>query len=670
MVPTYTAPVTDGVHPAIPTNINSVPLSLYNSNLSVDPYVATSPAQVFPFDSSPGYNVVAGTCGAESAPDGGTVDGQPVNLTPGATATPSIPLVPVQIFVNYAGSLVSAASLTASASNATGTGADTNCPTTGTGVMPTLQLGSTTATWTDFYRGQARGHGHRRHKGPQNAILLSTCSSNCATTTTVTSSVNPSTAGQSITLTATIVCPPTCTPGTPSAGTVTFKNGSTSLGTATPNSSGVATLATAAIPVGSNSITAAYAGSSPHWAASTSSTYSQVVNAAPTTTVVTASPNPNTYGTSATLTATVGCTASGCGTPTGTATFTNGGTNISACVTVTVSSGVAHCTLSGLNGGSYSVAAVFTPTTNYATSTSNTVTQQVTAASTTTGLTSGTNPSVFGQSVTLTATVTPASGAPAVGTVAFKDGATTLGSATLNGSGVATYPTSALALGSNSLSAVFTATNASQLRVVNVEHPHADGELGIHNHNPDGEPQPQRLWNIGDPDRHGGLHHVRNAGRNGHVHQWRHQHLRLCHRHRVLGRCLLHFVGAQRWKLQRGRRLHPFKRIPDLYLQHGYPAGHRRQHQYRPDVERDSGHLWLIVDADRHGDPGLRGPRHGNRRLQGRIDLARFCRPQRFGRRHLYRRRHWRSDQIRSAPSSRQPMRPTSDRRRERSPRA
>jgi hypothetical protein len=41
------------------------------------------------------------------------------------------------------------------------------------------------------------------------------------------------------------------------------------------------------------------------------------------------------------------------------------------------------------------------------------------------------------------------------------DGTTTLGTTTLNGTGVATYSTSTLTLGSHSLSAVFTATNAN-----------------------------------------------------------------------------------------------------------------------------------------------------------------------------------------------------------------
>ena len=61
------------------------------------------------------------------------------------------------------------------------------------------------------------------------------------------------------------------------------------------------------------------------------------------------------------------------------------------------------------------------------------------------------NPSVVGQSVTFTATVTaaaPGSGIPA-GTVTFKDGASTIGTGTLSG-GVATFSTS-LAVGRNPL---------------------------------------------------------------------------------------------------------------------------------------------------------------------------------------------------------------------------
>jgi len=74
-------------------------------------------------------------------------------------------------------------------------------------------------------------------------------------------------------------------------------------------------------------------------------------------------------------------------------------------------------------------------------------------AATTTAVTSTPNPSNPGQSVTFTATVTSAAGTP-TGTVQFKDGGTNLGSAqTVNGSGVATFSTTALTPGVHAITA-------------------------------------------------------------------------------------------------------------------------------------------------------------------------------------------------------------------------
>ncbi len=64
------------------------------------------------------------------------------------------------------------------------------------------------------------------------------------------------------------------------------------------------------------------------------------------------------------------------------------------------------------------------------------------------------SPSQLGETVTLTASVTGEAGIP-TGTVTFKDGTDVLGSAALNGAGIATLATSALAIGTHSLSAVF-----------------------------------------------------------------------------------------------------------------------------------------------------------------------------------------------------------------------
>ncbi len=71
---------------------------------------------------------------------------------------------------------------------------------------------------------------------------------------------------------------------------------------------------------------------------------------------------------------------------------------------------------------------------------------------TTTSLTSSPNPSNAGQSVTFTATVT---GASPTGTVEFREGGSLLGSGSLNGSGQATFATSALAVGDHSIVAAY-----------------------------------------------------------------------------------------------------------------------------------------------------------------------------------------------------------------------
>lgn len=78
------------------------------------------------------------------------------------------------------------------------------------------------------------------------------------TTTTLTSSPNPSNFGEAVTFTATVK--PTVWKGMPT-GTVSFYNGTNKIGTSNL-SSGVATLMTATLPVGTDSITATYNGDS------------------------------------------------------------------------------------------------------------------------------------------------------------------------------------------------------------------------------------------------------------------------------------------------------------------------------------------------------------------------------------------------------------------------
>jgi hypothetical protein len=269
------------------------------------------------------------------------------------------------------------------------------------------------------------------------------------TTTAVVSSQNPSTSGQSVTFTATVsvTAPGTTATGNPT-GTVTFKDGATTLGSAMLNGSAVATFSASFTSVGNHSITAVYAGDS-NFVTSTSAALTQTVNNAvtATTTTLSFSPSPSSVGQAVIFTATVSPAGA-----TGTVTFTEGSTTLGTGA-LSTSNGVTKATLSysQLLAGSHTVTASYGGDSSFAAS-SGTMTQTVNAANTTTAVTaSSPNPSVTGQAVTFTATVsvtgpgTTAAGYP-TGTVTFKDGSTTLGTATLNGSAVASA-TFALAAG-------------------------------------------------------------------------------------------------------------------------------------------------------------------------------------------------------------------------------
>jgi hypothetical protein len=104
------------------------------------------------------------------------------------------------------------------------------------------------------------------------AVLTQTITSNPATTTTITSSVNPSGAGQAVTFSATV----TASSGTPT-GSVQFLDGSAVLATVAVSGGG-ASHTTSSLAAGTHSISARYGGDSAH-SASSSGAISQQVNA-------------------------------------------------------------------------------------------------------------------------------------------------------------------------------------------------------------------------------------------------------------------------------------------------------------------------------------------------------------------------------------------------------
>jgi len=141
------------------------------------------------------------------------------------------------------------------------------------------------------------------------------------TATVLTPSANPSPAGVSLTLTATV----SSSRGGPTSGSVTFFDGASPLGTV-PVASGVAQLSTSSLTVGSHPLTASYGGA-PGFGASTSSILNETISKANATVVLTSSVNPVGFLTPVTYFATV--TSSTGATPTGSVTFFDGVTTVS-----------------------------------------------------------------------------------------------------------------------------------------------------------------------------------------------------------------------------------------------------------------------------------------------------------------------------------------------------
>jgi len=187
--------------------------------------------------------------------------------------------------------------------------------------------------------------------------------------------------------------------------------------------------------------------------AASASASTTVINLLSTTTTLSSSADPSTFGQSITLTTTV--SSGGQGTPTGPVDFLDGDNVIG---TGTLSNGQATLVTSALTVGVHFLSAAYQGDSADAVSTSFTADLTVQQASTTTTLTSSANPSDIGQAVTLTAEVDGASGDAPTGTITFMSGTTTLGTGTLSPGGngsQATLTLSTLPTGSDPVIAVY-----------------------------------------------------------------------------------------------------------------------------------------------------------------------------------------------------------------------
>jgi hypothetical protein len=248
------------------------------------------------------------------------------------------------------------------------------------------------------------------------------------TTVSLGASGNPVTFGGNVTYTATV---------TPAAaqnviGSVQFYDGQTPLGTVTVDPAHWTASYTQTAPSsGLHAITAVFIPGSSALVGASSASLTESIAPGPPTVTLTA-PATATYHSTFSVTASTNAST--------TPSITASGVCTIAGNVVTMTSGTGKCT----------VTASWPADTNYLAASATQTTTATTAASTV-ALVSSANPVQQGQSVTLTATVTP--GTP-TGSVTFLDGASALGTNPLAG-GSATFMTSALAAGSHSLTASY-----------------------------------------------------------------------------------------------------------------------------------------------------------------------------------------------------------------------
>lgn len=241
-----------------------------------------------------------------------------------------------------------------------------NIPVNGSGKasFSTTALTAGSHTLTATFTG-GNGWANSSGKAPAQVVNQS------GTTTALISSANPAVYSQPITFTATVT--PKAPGGGVPTGTVTFKRGSTVLGTATLNGSGQAKLIVSTLDVGNRNITASYGGD-PNFTTSTSATLVQTINKDGSTSSVASSLNPSTHGQAVTFTARVIAAAPGTGVPGGSVTFKDGSTTLH---TGSLSNGTASYTTSTLSTGTHQITVVYAGSSQFTTSTSPVLVQTV-----------------------------------------------------------------------------------------------------------------------------------------------------------------------------------------------------------------------------------------------------------------------------------------------------
>jgi sugar lactone lactonase YvrE len=270
-----------------------------------------------------------------------------------------------------------------------------------------------------------------------------------STVTTLSSNNATSTVGDTVTFTASVVSGN----GPQPTGSISFMEGTTILGSAAVTNAGTATLSLSTLPPGLHPIVAVYSGDTDN-ATSSSSAFNQTVQQITTFTTLASDNNPSLAGSTVHLNALVALPAGSTtdGTITGQVAFTDASTVLGTAIVDTT--GHAVLSVSTLSVGVHNIIASYSGNTNYASSASSSLAEQVQQTSTQTVLTSSKPTVIVGNPVTFTASTSSSTGIP-TGIVTFTDGSSVLGQAQLNAQGSSSLTVSNLSIGVHTVTASY-----------------------------------------------------------------------------------------------------------------------------------------------------------------------------------------------------------------------
>lgn len=317
--------------------------------------------------------------------------------------------------VNYGTSIVFTANVTGSFGTPTGTiqFMDGASP---IGTLQTLISGSAMLTTSILLPGShsitAVYSGDGTYAGSTSPVLLEVINKLTPTFTLV-STVNPAGFGSTVTFNATLGG----TSGVPT-GTVQFVVDGVNDGVPIALASGLCSFSTSTLSVGTHTVLGVYSGDGVYTSVN-SNTINEVINLIGTTTSISSSVNPSTVHQNVVFSSTVSSVTTG--TPTGTVTFSRDGGTVLG--TVALSSGSASLTYNGLAPGSHTIVSSYSGDSNFHSSTSGVLSQTVNATASSITLASNTNPSSYGQNITLSVNVI---GSSPTGTVTVKDNGSTI----------------------------------------------------------------------------------------------------------------------------------------------------------------------------------------------------------------------------------------------------